>query len=240
MAGFILGEKGRQTRIFEGEGEWVPITYIKTSPCYLVDIKTKEKDGYYAIKLAFGLAKRQKKPVLGELRKVGIDKPLRYIREFRLERFLELIPDFKILTNGKPAVEYKGKKIQVGEPVSPTIFFEKGEYVDVSGISKGKGFQGVVKRHGFAGGPRTHGQSDRERAPGSIGQTTTPGRVFKGKRMAGHMGNERITVQNLKVVVVEEGKIAVKGQIPGAVKGVVEVRPAIKVLRREAREKHVR
>ena len=235
-----MGEKGEQTRVFSEKGEWIPITYIKTSPCYLVGIKTREKDGYDAIKIAFGEKKRQKKPVLGELRKAGIKKALYFIREFRLERFLEVMPDFKILTNGKPGIEYKSKKIQVGEEISPTIFFEKGEYVDVSGISKGKGFQGVVKRHGFGGGPRTHGQSDRERAPGSIGQTTTPGRVFKGKRMAGHMGNERVTIQNLQVVEVLEDRIAVKGQVPGPKGGVLEIRPAIKVVRKQGREKHVK
>ncbi len=239
MPGFILGEKGKQERIFTEEGEWIPVTEINVSPCYLVDIKTKEKDGYEAIKVAFGEAKRQKKPVLGELEKAGVKQPVRYIREFRLERFLSLMPDFKILTGEKPGIEYKGKKIFVGERISPTFFFEKGEFVDVSGTSKGKGFQGVVKRHGFAGGPRTHGQSDRERAPGSIGQTTTPGRVYKGKRMAGRMGGERVTIQNLEVIEVEDKVLKIKGQVPGAPKGLLEIRPAIKVLRRETREKHV-
>ncbi len=239
MAGFILGSKGEQTRRFNEEGEWIPVTFIHTSPCYLVDIKTKEKDGYYALKVAFGTAKSQKKPVLGELKKAKIKENLKHLREFRLDRYLYLLEGFKIISEGnKLGIEYKGKKIFVGEQISPTFFFEKGEYVDVSGVSKGKGFQGVVKRHGFAGGPRTHGQSDRERAPGSIGQTTTPGRVFKGKRMAGHMGNERVTVQNLQVVEVGEDFICVKGLVPGPIKNLLEVRPAIKVLKREHSKKH--
>ena len=115
-------------------------------------------------------------------------------------------------------------KIKVGDEIKPTLFFKKGDLIDISGISKGKGFQGVVKRHGFAGGPRTHGQSDRERAPGSIGQTTTPGRVFKGKRMAGRMGGKRATVKKLQIVDVNDDGLVVKGLVPGAIGGLLEVR----------------
>lgn len=207
MTGFILGEKSEQSQTFDEKGERIPTTFIKTDTCFIVDIKEPEKHGYSSITLGFGQTKNIKKPVQGKLTKAGIKAPLRFLREFRLDK--SDIDNIKLL---------------IGDKINPALFFKRGDKVDVSGISKGKGFQGVVKRHGFAGGPRTHGQSDRERAPGSIGQTTTPGRVFKGKRMAGRMGGERVTAKKLKIVDVDEKGLLVKGLVPGAKGGLLEVR----------------
>ena len=159
------------------------------------------KEGYDAIQLGFGEAKRLNSPQKGHLKQVGM---LKYLREFAVED----IESFK-----------------VGQVIDVSIF-KTGDFVDVTGISKGKGFAGVVKRHGFAGGPKTHGQSDRHRAPGSIGATTSPARVFKGKKMAGHMGNERVTVRRLKVVEAdaERNLLLVRGSVPGAKNRLVTVR----------------
>ncbi|MBI4009033.1 50S ribosomal protein L3 [Candidatus Roizmanbacteria bacterium] len=205
MSGFTLGEKSEQSQTFNDKGERIPTTFIKTSSCYVIDIKTPSKHGYFSVMLGFGKTKNIKKPMQGKLAKAGIKTPLRFLREFRLDASSSL-------------------KIKAGDELKPTAFFKKGDLISVSGISKGKGFQGVVRRHGFKGGPRTHGQSDRERAPGSIGQTTTPGRVFKGKRMAGRMGNRRVTVKGLQVIDVKDDGINVKGLVPGAKGGLLEVR----------------
>jgi len=209
MAGFILGSKSKQSQTFDDKREIIPTTFIKTSPCFLIDIKTQEKNGYQAWVLGFGQTKNIQKPVQGQLTKAGVKNPLRFLREFRLDKVLTKI-DFL--------------KINVGTEIKPALFFKKGDLVDVSGISKGKGFQGVVKRHHFKGGPRTHGESRSERAPGSIGQTTRPGHVYKGKRMAGHMGYERKTIKNLKVIEVKDDGLVIKGLVPGAKNGLLEVR----------------
>ncbi len=207
MSGFILGEKSEQSQIFDEKGERIPTTFIKTSPCYLVDVTEPTKHGYTSIMLGFGQGKNISKSTQGKFAKAGIKTPLRFLREFRIDE--KGIDGYKT---------HKGKELKA------SLFFKKGDFIDVSGISKGKGFQGVVKRHKFAGGPRTHGQSDRERAPGSIGQTTTPGRVFKGKRMAGRMGGERVTIKKLQIVEVKDDGLLVKGLIPGARGGLLEVR----------------
>ena len=213
MTGFILGEKSEQSQTFDDKNEIIPTTKIKTSPCYLIDIKEPAKHGYFSVLLGFGQvklgsqSKNIKKPNLGKITKAGVKTPLRFLREFRLDR-----------------TKFNEFKLQKGDEIKPTLFFKKGDFINVSGTSKGKGFQGVVKRHGFAGGPRTHGQSDRERAPGSIGQTTTPGRVFKGKRMAGRMGGKRATVKKLQVVEAKDDGLLVKGLVPGAKGGLLEVR----------------
>lgn len=205
----ILGKKVGMTQIFDEAGNVIPVTVIEAGPCFVTQVKTKERDGYQAIQLGFEEVKlkRLTKGQLGHLRKRDLP-PLRYLREIRV--------------NDVSGYE-EGQKIRVS-------IFDVGDLVDVAGISKGRGFAGVVKRHGFKGGPKTHGQSDRHRAPGSIGQTTTPGRVYKGKRMAGHMGNERVTVQNLRVVLVdpERNLLAVKGAVPGARNGLLLIREAIK------------
>ncbi len=221
MAGFILGEKSELTQAFDEDGTRAPVTFVKTVPCYLVAVNTLEKNGYFSIQLGFKQAKNITKPDQGKLNKAGIKTPLRFLREFRLEKY-----------EGVQAVDEKGKKgvsmgevkVFVGDEIKPASFFKKGDMVVVAGVSKGKGFQGVVKRHRFAGGPRTHGQSDRERAPGSIGQSTTPGRVYKGKRMAGRMGGDRVTVKGLKVMEVREDGLLLKGLVPGAKGGLIEVK----------------
>lgn len=193
------------TQIFDERGEIVSVTLVVAGPCYITQVKTEEKDGYTALQLGFGETKRLNKPQRGHLKKLP---SLRYLREVRVKNV---------------------QGYQVGQKLDASLF-SVGDLVDVTGISKGKGFAGVMKRHGFRGGPATHGQSDRARAPGSIGATTTPGRVLKGMRMAGRMGNERVTVQNLKVVLVdpERNLLGVRGSIPGNRGDLVMVRKAVK------------
>jgi len=225
MTGFILGEKWEMSQIFDDQGIRWPVTKILTSSCYLIDIKTKDKDGYFAALLGFKAVKNIKKSVLGKLTKAGVKTPLRFLKEIRLPNSLD---DILVLKNEEGKVnglEIKSLnlKLKIGDQINPKLIFKVGDKVKVAGKSKGKGFAGVVKRHGFAGGPRTHGQSDRERAPGSIGQTTTPGRVYKGKRMAGRMGGERVTLKNLKVVEVGDDYLVVSGLVPGAKGGLLEV-----------------
>lgn len=222
MAGFILGTKHNQTQMFDTAGNLIPVTYIQTSPCYLVDIKTVPTDGSVAIQLGFGQAKNIAKPVEGHLAKAGIKTPLRFLKEARIKSTNK---DISVIEEeGKKGLLIGEQKIFIGEEVKPTLIFKEGDIIDVSGTSKGQGFQGVVKRHNFRGGPRTHGQSDRLRAPGSIGAATTPGRVYKGKRMAGRTGGERVTIKNLIVMQTDDQSIAVKGLIPGKKGGLIEVR----------------
>lgn len=171
-----------------------------------------------ALKFGFGNTKNINKPQLGELQKAGIKTPLRFFAEFRL------VPSNPGLEENNKMIQLGDVKLQVGDEIKPPIFFKKGDMLTVTGVTKGKGFQGVVKRHGFAGGPRTHGQSDRERAPGAIGQTTTPGRIFRGKRMAGRMGQETVTIKNLEVIEVRDDGVLIKGLVPGPTKGFIRVR----------------
>lgn len=200
----IIGRKIGMTQLFREDGETV-VTAIEAGPCFVTQVKTKEKDGYNAIQLGFGEARRLNSPQKGHLKGLGLFK---YLREFRVED----VSGFKL-----------GQKIDVA-------IFKPGDLVDVTGTSKGKGFAGVVKRHHFAGGPKTHGQSDRHRAPGSVGATTFPGRVLKGTRMAGHMGDARVTVRNLQVVSVDPERhlLLVKGAVPGGRNGLLLIRKAIK------------
>jgi len=205
----ILGKKVGMTQVFSEEGHVVPVTLIEAGPCYVTQKKDKKHDGYTAVQLGFSeiSEKRARKPLAGHLKKAGAPM-LKYLREFRVKDHQDL---------------------EVGQVIKADIF-SVGDFVDVVGTSKGKGFAGVVKRHGFAGGMKTHGQSDRHRAPGSIGAGTTPGRVFKGMRMPGRMGGERVTVSNLEVVIVdpERNLLAVKGAVPGAKNGLVIVKAARK------------
>ena len=200
----ILGKKIGMTTVFENNGTAVPCTVIEAGPCYITQIRTKEKDGYEAVQLGFEEKKEKNttKPLIGKFKKIKTPV-LRHLKEVR---------DFP-----------KGE-MKEGDTVNVTLFNE-GDTVKVTGISKGKGFQGVVKRHGFGGGQRTHGQSDRERAPGSIGGSSYPSRVFKGQRMAGRMGNDTITVRNLKVVKIfsDSNLILIKGAVPGTKSGIVEI-----------------
>jgi large subunit ribosomal protein L3 len=203
----LLGRKLGTLSIFDSEGRMRGVTAIEVGPCYVTQLKTPETDGYTAIQVGFGEAKRLNRPEAGHLRAAGGLK-LRHLAEFR----------------GDPSA------FKLGDRIGAEIF-QVGERVDVTGISKGRGFQGGVKRHGFGGGPKTHGQSDRHRAPGSIGSGTTPGRVLKGTRMAGHMGAVRTTVRNLEVVARNDarGVIFVAGSVPGPKGGLVRVRHARKV-----------
>ncbi|MEN9327526.1 MAG: hypothetical protein RI947_334 [Candidatus Parcubacteria bacterium] len=220
MTGFILATKSKQSQMFDDKGIRIPTTYLLTSPCYLIDIKMPENDGYFAVKLGFGITKNARKSVQGQILKAGIETPLRFLREIRLDGYeVQTIEE-----EGKKGISINESKIFIGDEIKPSQIFKPGELVDVSGTSKGKGFQGVVKRHNFRGGPKTHGQSDRLRAPGSMGQTTTPGRIYKGKRMAGRMGNDRVTIQNLPIVQVDDTGMLVKGLVPGATTGLLEVK----------------
>lgn len=203
--------------MFDQDGRRMPVTHIQTTPCYLVGIKTKDVNGYNAVKLGMGIAKKISKPQAGELKKAGIQTPLRFLREIRVKRNdLEIIEK-----DNKKGIKIDDKEYFVGDKIIPSDMFKTNDTLQVTGVSKGKGFQGVVKRHRFAGGPRTHGQSDRERAPGSIGQTTTPGRVYRGKRMAGRMGTDTVTVKNLTVIAISDDAISVKGLVPGAKNGLI-------------------
>lgn len=224
MAGFILGQKTKQSHLFDDSGIRIPVTVIHTSPCYLLDIRPMKTDSskVMSVKLGYGIAKSINKPTRGHLTKAGIKTPLRFLKEIRLDKLN--INASIIEEEGKKGVQIGDAKIFIGTDIKPEVFFKKGDMVDASGTSKGKGFQGVVRRHGFAGGPKTHGQSDRERAPGSMGQTTTPGRVYKGKRMAGRMGGERVTIQGLLVVSVAADSLTIKGLVPGNTGGLIELR----------------
>lgn len=205
----ILGKKVGMTQIYDDKGEIVPVTVIEAGPCFVTQIKTKAQDGYDAVQVGFDETKpaRLTKPERGHLQKA--DAPnLRHLREFELE---------------------DGESVELGQRLDASLF-AAGDIVDVTGTSKGKGFAGHIKRHHFHRQRATHGQSDRERAPGSIGAGTTPGRTFKGMRMAGRMGTDRVTVQNLKVVLVdpERNMLAIKGAVPGAKNGLVMIRQAVK------------
>ena len=201
----ILGRKRGMTTVFTSQGTSLGVTVVEAGPCYVTQLRTTESEGYRAVQLGFdetskGLTKAER----GHLKTLPA---LRYLRELRL---------------GDEAAPEVGEKIDVG-------MFQPGDLVDVTGTSKGKGFAGVVKRHHFAGGPKTHGQSDRHRAPGSIGATTTPGRVFKDMKMAGHMGNRRVTTKNLKVIRAEPDRnlLLLEGSVPGPTSGLIIIRKSI-------------
>ena len=205
----LLGRKVGMTQLLTAKGEVVPVTIIEAGPCYVTQIKTLEKDGYNAIQLGFEeiQPKRLTKGQVGHLKKNSLPT-VRTLREIRQ----------------KSVEDY-----QVGQKLLADLFTTH-ERVDVAGISKGRGFQGGVKRYNFRGGPRTHGQSDRLRAPGASSSGTTPGRIYKGKHMAGHMGNAPVTISNLRVVLVdaERNLLAVRGAVPGAKGGLVLVTEARK------------
>ena len=204
----LLGRKLGTVQVFDGRGRLRGTTAVEVGPCFVTDIRTPEKNGYNAVQIGFGEAKKLNRPETGHLKPAGNLK-LRHLTEFR------------VLDNATYSV---GDRLGVE-------LFDAGIKVDVTATSKGRGFQGGVRRHNFAGGPKTHGQSDRHRAPGSIGSGTTPGRVLKGTRMAGHMGAERVTVRNLEVVARNDEKnvIFVAGSVPGPNGGLVRVRAARKV-----------
>jgi len=197
----IIGKKLGMTQIFKDDGKAEAVTAIEAGPCIVIQVKTVDKEGYNAAQLGFGEVKRLNSPRLGHLKGLG---QFKYLREFRVD---------------------DTEATKVGERVDAGLF-EVGDLVDITGVSEGKGFAGVVKRHHFAGGPKTHGQSDRHRAPGSIGATTSPGRVFKGMRMAGHMGTNQVTVRHLEVFEADPTRnlLLVKGAVPGARNGLLLIR----------------
>jgi large subunit ribosomal protein L3 len=202
----LIGRKLGMTQIFDDSGVVHPVTVIELGPNVVTQVKSSDSDGYEAIQLGFGLDKRLTKPEQGHRKASGYMS--RTLREFKADEVSEF---------------------EVGQVLKADTF-STGELVDVTGTSKGRGFQGGMKRHGFSGAQKTHGQSDRWRAPGSIGSSATPGRVFKGLRMAGHMGVDRVTVQNLKVlrIDVDRNVILVEGSVPGPNNGIVLVRRAVK------------
>ncbi|NOY46515.1 MAG: 50S ribosomal protein L3 [Deltaproteobacteria bacterium] len=208
MAKGLIGRKLGMTQIFMGGEELIPVTVVEAGPCTVVQKKTREADGYDAIQVGFGDVKPHKvnRPLKGHFRKAGVE-PRRILREFRVDN-----PD----------------EFEVGQVLKADMF-QPGDLVDVTGFSKGRGFQGVIKRHGFGGGRASHG-SMFHRAPGSIGAKEHPGKVWKGKKMAGRMGARRVTVQNLQVVEVdpERNLILLRGAVPGAKNGTVLLRPAVK------------
>lgn len=220
MDRFILGIKKSQSQQFDEKGARISTTTIETSPNYLLDIKLSEKNGYTALVIGYGNGKNIQKPVLGLLKKAKVENKLKYISEFRFD------PKVLVVTekDGKKAITLGETVVAIGEELKPNMLFAISDSISVTATSKGKGFQGVVKRHAFKGGSKTHGQSDRQRAPGSIGMSTTPGRVFKGKRMAGRMGNETITIKGLKVVGATETGLILRGLVPGAIGALVRVK----------------
>jgi large subunit ribosomal protein L3 len=201
----IIGKKIGMSQVFQEDGKVEAVTAVEAGPCCVVQVKTEDREGYNAVQLGFGEAKHLNSPRRGHLKELG---KYRHLREFRVDDTGE---------------------ISVGDKVDVSML-EAGDLVDITGISKSKGFAGVVKRHHFAGGPKTHGQSDRHRAPGSIGATTSPGRVFKGTRMAGRMGGDQVTARNLEVFQAdpERNLLLVKGAVPGSKNGLLLIKKSSK------------
>ena len=206
----IIGKKVGMTQIFDEKGSVIPVTVIEAGPCSVVQVKTIETDGYNAVQLGFGEVKEHKvnKPETGHFKKANV-KVMKHLREFR-------------------ACPECISEVKVGDVIKADTF-EVGDKVDIQGITKGKGFQGVIKRHGQHRGPMGHG-SMYHRRPGSMGSTSTPGRVFKGKKLPGHMGVDKVTVQNLEVVKVDLDKnaILIKGSVPGNKGSILKIRRTVK------------
>jgi len=208
MTKALIGRKLGMTRVFGPDGDVVPVTVIEAGPCTVVSKRTAEKDGYDAVQLGYGEQRKKlfTKPELGHFEKAG-SEPFRYLKE----------------------VKYEGD-LNVGDELKVDVF-KKGERIDVTGISRGLGFQGTMRRHGFSGAQATHGQSDRSRAPGSIGQSSYPSRVFKGMKMAGKTGRDKVTALNLEIVNIidEQNLMLVKGSVPGKKGSLVNIRSTNRV-----------
>jgi large subunit ribosomal protein L3 len=204
----ILGRKVGMTQVFDDAGHAVPVTVVEAGPCSVAQVKTPDKDGYSAIQLAFGEPKRVNQPSAGHFAKAGVDAT-RHLVELRLDDLGEYSPGSEIKAD----------------------VFDEGEMVDVVGVTKGKGFAGAMKRHNFHGLGASHGTERKHRSPGSIGGASTPARVFKGQKMAGHLGHERVTTLNLKVIKVdpERNLMLIRGAVPGPRGGLVMVRSAIRL-----------
>ncbi len=201
----LLGKKIGMTSVFSADGKNIPCTVIEVGPCVVTQVKTIENDGYEALQLGFQEKKEKHttKPEAGHFKKAGVN-PQRHLAEFK---------------------DFEGEH-KLGDTITVSDLFADEDFVDVVGISKGRGYQGVVKRHGFGGvGQSTHGQDDRLRAPGSIGACSYPAKVFKGMRMAGHMGSDRVTIENLRVIKVlpENNLLLLKGSIPGCKGSIVQI-----------------
>lgn len=214
MISAILGTKKELSQVFLADGTRIPVTKVQAGPCLVTQIKSRKKDGYQAIQLGLGRKKLKKvsKPLTGHLKnstwpEKGKDKMLpRVLKEVKITGDLD-------------------PTLKVGDVISANQILTPGDVINVTGISRGKGFTGVMKRWGFKGGPKTHGQSDRERAPGSIGQSTRPGRVFKGKKMAGRSGGALLTIRNLTILkVTQEGEVWITGQVPGSRNGLLTIK----------------
>jgi len=213
MKKFIIGKKVGMTQLFDEEGLCIPVTVVKAGPCTVVQKKTEENDGYSSLKLGFEdiTEKRSNKPSRGEFLKFKIS-PRKYLKEFRTQDI---------------------SKYENGQEIKVTDMFEAGNCIDVTGITKGKGFQGVIKRHNVARGKETHG-SMYHRRPGSMGAGTSPGRVYKGKKLPGHMGTVKVTVQNLDIVKIdsERNLLLIKGSVPGPKGGLLIIKETVKAGRR--------
>lgn len=207
MIDALFGIKTKQTQRFLQDGARIPVTEVRVSGNTVITAKNMGKDGYWSLQVGIETQKNANKPLLGHIKGAAMKDAPHFLREIRLAD--ELSSD---------------QMPEIGQVLKAASVFQAGDIVDVVGVSKGKGFAGGVKRHHFKGGPRTHGQSDRERAPGSIGQTTTPGRVYKGKRMAGRMGSDRVTIRNVQVVEVGEEGVLIKGLVPGSRNSLVMIR----------------
>ncbi|MBW2653958.1 MAG: 50S ribosomal protein L3 [Deltaproteobacteria bacterium] len=208
MMSALLGKKIGMTNVFSSDGKLIPVTVVQVGPCVVTQVKTKETDGYNALQLGFDEKSLEKlnKPMAGHLKK-NSDKGFRVLREFRTDDLAD---------------------VEAGATIGIDVF-AVGDKVNISGISKGRGFQGTIKRHGFSRGPETHG-SRNHRAPGSIGNSAWPGKVFKGKKLPGHMGTNRETVKNLTIIDIkhEDNLLLVKGAVPGFKTGILEVRKTVK------------
>jgi large subunit ribosomal protein L3 len=207
----ILGEKLGMTQMFTDDGRALPVTVIKAGPCRVVQVRTLDRDGYTAVQLSYGTGRRTSKPRAGHFRKADVE-PARYLVELRTDEPFETGQELK------------------------ADMFKPGDRADVVGVSKGKGFAGVMKRHGFGGLPASHGTERKHRSPGAIGACATPSRVFRGTKMAGQMGNQRVTVLNLEVVEAdaERGLLLLRGAVPGPIGGLVMVRSTVKSPARSA------
>ncbi len=202
----LLGIKKEQSQRFLQNGMRIPVTLIDVKENSVIAIKTSDRDHYQAIQLGYGAKKRANRSELGHAKGAKKEGAPKFLREVRIFDESETLPE-------------------VGSILNPKEVFTPGDIVDVAGVSKGKGYAGVVKRWGFHGGPKTHGQSDRHRAPGAIGQGTTPGRVYRGKKMAGRMGNARVTIENLEIMeITNDGVLIVKGLVPGIINGLMIVK----------------
>lgn len=219
----LLGKKLGMSQYFAADGRMYAVTVVEAGPCVVTQVKTAERDGYRAVQVGFGIAKKLSNAEKGHLGFGGLKRPR---KQENAQGEAKSSP-LGMLRHLKEFALADGESPTVGDVVTVQVF-NQGQKVDIEGLSKGKGFAGGVRRHHFHGGPKTHGQSDRHRAPGSVGSGTTPGRVLKGLRMAGHLGHDQVTAKNLEVLHVEPERnlLFIKGSVPGPANGLVVVKQA--------------